>query len=92
MKTLHLRYTLSATLIAEVLQLFPTWDQSVRELTGIDKHGYFKTEVVDIAGVPTEVYDLYLLVPDNFQLPALMTGAVMLTDHTHEFLGHRKEQ
>lgn len=88
MKTIHLRYLLPATLVTELQNLFPNWDGVTRDITGIDKHAYYKTETVDILGVPTEVHDVYLLVPDDFEIPAFLTSNPLLGKATHHFMGH----
>lgn len=94
MKTIHIRYTLATTLIAELPSIFPEWDGVSRDITGPDnRHGYYKTETISILGVPTTVHDVYLLVPDDYVLPLLITGTVMTDGHTHYFMGHEpKEQ
>jgi hypothetical protein len=91
MRTIHLRYLVAPEpLVTELLTLFPNWDGVTRDITGVDKHAYYKTEYDPLTGLPTS-YDVYLLVPDEFELPLTITAQVMGPEAaTHYFMGHEE--
>lgn len=87
MRTLHLRYLVKATLIEELLGLFPDWDGVTRDITGMDIHAYFKTEYDPETGLPTS-YDVYLLIPEESDYTPPLTGTLLAGQATHYFMGH----
>lgn len=89
MRIIHLRYLTRATLVEDLQRAFPRWDGGRDELEDAlaERHAHIKIERDPITGTPLAA-DVYLLVRDDFVLPAWVQGIELTGQRTHTFLGY----